>query len=163
MTLLTPAIEMHGEGNRSLGGIPGHLDLLLSDYLEETQYNPTVPDSGGLGDDPNHRASAAGQSQARQRGYSDPSSTAACPGQVTAMPPDLRKSQANTFSEGVNIAQEAALITDGELQALTLVMVEHRALMTLVTGEKGPLQAYCKTAKVSCGILSQPCRVSTKK
>ena len=67
MTLLTQAIEIHGEGNRSLGGIPGHLDLLLSGYLEETHHSPTVPSSGGLDDDSNHRVPAAGQSQARQR------------------------------------------------------------------------------------------------
>lgn len=69
--------------------------------------------------------------------HSDRSPIAACPGQVTAMLPSLRRSQATTSSEGLNLAQEAAFITDGELQALTLVMVEHRALMTLVSDDFG--------------------------
>ena len=53
------------------------------------------------------------------------------------MLPGLKRSQANTSSEDVNIAQEASFITDGELQALILVMVEHRALMTLVSDDFG--------------------------
>lgn len=83
VSLLTQAMEIHIQGNRSPGGVPGHLDLLPGGYREGTQCGPNVLSSEGPVDGPKHRATATGQSQARQRCCSDKSSTAACPGQVT--------------------------------------------------------------------------------